>query len=64
MHQGISPVVKFRCQAEMLSVPEAIANNTKLSVAVVLLQGPELECGAWCKNSFLCVSNSHYLGLS
>lgn len=30
-------------QAEVLSVPEGIANNTKLSVAVVLLQGPELD---------------------
>lgn len=28
----------------MLSVPEGIANNTKLSAAVLLLQGPELEC--------------------
>lgn len=53
-------------QANMLSVPEGIANNTKLSIAVVLLQGPELECVAWCRNSFSCagVSNSHYLGWS
>lgn len=52
--------------AEMLPVPEGIANNTELSVAVVLLQGPELECVAWCRNSFPCagVSNSHYLGLT